>query len=211
MRGAPVDASELAPDAAVATVGALTGPALETRAAGAGAPPEADAEEGVPAGMVAVDGDVVGCGHEASALPSSAACTPQSVTGAVPPVPGLPGLPVEVEVEPVPVQVPSAVPSRAAEIEQAETGAKTGTDPAPDVGDTWVGSHELLAVPSTATTTLQAFTGMTPSTGALWLPSVVGRSLLSGNPASGMHMPLDEPSASTTAPQAVTGTNTSAA
>ena len=81
MRGAPVDASELAPDAAVATVGALTGPALETRAAGAGAPSEADADEGVAAGIVAVDGDVVGCGHEASALPSSAACTPQIVTG----------------------------------------------------------------------------------------------------------------------------------
>ena len=96
-------------------------------------------------------------------------------------------------------------------IAQADTGAKTGTDPAPVVVDTWVGSHELLAVPSTATTTLQAFTGTTPSTGALWLASLVGRSLVSGNPASGMHMPLDEPSASTTAPQAVTGTNTSAA
>jgi hypothetical protein len=167
MRGAPVDASELAPDAAVATVGALAGPTLETRAAGAGAPPEADDDEGVPAGIVAVDGDVVGSGHEASALPSRAACTPQIVTGTVPPVPGLPGLPVDVEVEPVPVQVPSAVPSRAAEIAQAETGAKTGMDPDPEVVDTWVGSHELLAVPSTATTTLQAFTGMTPSTGAL--------------------------------------------
>ena len=122
-----------------------------------------------------MEGDVVGCGHEASALPSRAACTPQSVTGTVPPVPGLPGLPVDVEVEPVPVQVPSAVPSRAAEIAQAETGAKTGTDPAPVVVDTWVGSHELLAVPSTATTTLQAFTGMTPSTGALWLASAGGQ------------------------------------
>ena len=161
--------------------------------------------------MVAVDGDVVGCGHEASALPWRAACTPHSVTGTVPPVPGLPGLPVDVEAEPGPVQVPSAVPSRAAESAQAETGAKTGTDPDPVVVDTWVGSHELLAVPSTATTTLHAFTGRTPSTGALWLPSLVGRSFVSGNPASGMHMPLDEPSASTTAPHAVTGTKTSAA
>ena len=66
-------------------------------------------------------------------------------------------------------------------------------------------------MPSTATTTLHALTGMTPSTGALWLPSLVGRSLTSGNPASGMHMPLAEPSASTTTPQAVTGTKASAA
>ena len=63
---------------------------------------------------------------------------------------------------------------------------------------------------STATTTLHAFTGMTPSTGALWLPSVVGRSLTIGKPVSGMHMPLAEPSTATIAPQAVTGAATSA-
>lgn len=209
--GAPVEASELAPAAAVATAGALIGPESATRAAGAGVTPGAEAEEGLPTGTVAAEGDVVGCGHEASALPSNAACTPQIVTRTVPPAPGLPGLPVDVEVEPVRVHVPSAVPSRAAETAQAETGAYSGTDPGVVDVETCEGSHELLAVPSTATTTLHAFIGITPSTGALWLPSLVGRSLVSGNPASGIHMPLDEPSTSTTAPQAVTGTKTSAA
>ena len=209
--GAPVEASEPAPDAAAATDGALTGPESATRAARAGVAPDAEAEEGVPVGTVAVEGDVVGCGHEASAWPSNAACTPQIVTGTVPPVPGLPGLPVDVEVELVPVHVPAAVPSRAAVTAQAVTGANTGTDPGVVAVETCEGSHELLAVPSTATTTLHAFTGMTPSTGALWLASVVGRPLVSGNPAAGMHMPLDEPSTSTTAPQAVTGTKMSAA
>ena len=55
------------------------------------------------------------------------------------------------------------------------------------------GSHELLVVPATATTTLQALTGMMPSTGALWLTSSVGRSLTRGKPASGMHMPVAAP------------------
>ena len=110
----------------------------------------------------------------------------------------------------MPVQVLAASPSRAAETEQTVTGAKSGTDPVVEV-ESWAGSHELLAVPSTATTTLHVFTGITPSTGALWFPSVVGRSFTSGNPASGMHIPLAVPSTSTTAPQAVTGTKTSAA
>lgn len=135
-RGAPVEASELEPDAAVARVGALTGPESEASAAGAGAPPDPADEEGVSAGTVAVDGDVVGCGHEASALPSRDACTPHSVTGTVAPVPGLAGLRVDVEGEPLPVQVPSAVPSSAAEMAQTETGAKTGADPSPVVVET---------------------------------------------------------------------------
>ena len=162
--GAPVEASDEAADgAAVATVGVFSAPRLvETN--DAGVLPEDDREmAAVPLG-VAVEGDVTGCGHEESALPSRAACTPQSVTGTVAPVPGVP---VGVEVELVPVQVPPALPSRAAETAQAETGAKTGTDPVGVVVETWEGSHELLAEPSIATTTLHAFTGMTPLTGAL--------------------------------------------
>lgn len=161
--GAPVEANdEAADEAAVATVGVFPAPGVaETNETGV--LPEADAEVAAPLG-VAVEGDVTGCGHEESALPSRAACTPQSVTGTVAPVPGVP---VGVEVELVPVQVPPALPSRAAETPQAETGAKTGTDPVGVVVETWEGSHELLAEPSIATTTLHAFTGMTPSTGAL--------------------------------------------
>src|SRR6202042_1086863 len=114
------------------------------------------------------------------------------------------------EVEPVPSHVALEPPSSAAVTAHSVTGAKIGAEPAV-AAPTCEGSHELLAVPSTATTTLQAFTGTTPSTGALWLASFVGRSLTSGYPASGMHIPLAEPSTSTTAPQAVTGTKTSAA
>src|SRR5580698_5066272 len=135
---------------------------------------------------------------------------PQMVTGAVAPVPGLPALPIGAEVEPTPSHVPLESPSRAAVTAQSVTGAKTGAEPVV-VAPTWDGSHELLAVPSTATTTLHAFTGTTLSTGALWLALLVGRSLTSGYPASGMHIPLAEPSTSTTPPQAVTGTKTSAA
>ena len=129
---------------------------------------------------------------------------PQNVSGTVAPLPGLVGVPIGAPVEPLPTQVPLASPLRDAATAQTVTGAKTGADPVAVVS-VWDGSHELFAVPATATTTLHAFTGMTPSTGALWLPSLVGRSLTSGNPASGMHMPLAEPSTSTTAPQAVTG------
>ena len=135
---------------------------------------------------------------------------PQMVTGAVAPVPGLPAVPIGVEVEPAPSHVPLESPSRAAVTAQSVTGAKTGAAPVVVV-PTWEGSHELLAVPSTATTTLHAFTGTTASAGALWLASLVGRSLARGKPASGMHIPSAEPSTSTTAPQAVTGTKTSAA
>jgi hypothetical protein len=135
---------------------------------------------------------------------------PQSVTGAVAPVPGSPAVPIGAEPEPAPSQAPFEVPSSAAVTAQTVTGAKTDAGPAVAV-PTWVGSHELLAVPSTATTTLHALTGTTPSTGALWLASLVGRSLVNGNPASGMHIPLAEPSTATTAPHAVTGTNRLAA
>src|ERR1700761_8115860 len=104
---------------------------------------------------------------------------PHSVTGTVPPVPGVPGDPVEVVVDPAPVQVPSALPSSAADTAQAETRTNTGTSP-DDVAVADDGSHVLLALPSTATTTLHALTGTTPSTGALWLTSLVGRSFVSG-------------------------------
>ena len=84
----------------------------------------------------------------------------------LPGVPEVPGVPPATEVEPVPSHVPLELPSRAAETAHRVTGAKTGA--APDVVlPTWEGSHELFAVPSTATTTLHAFTGATPSTGAL--------------------------------------------
>jgi len=109
---------------------------------------------------------------------------PQIVTGAVAPVPGLPGVPIGVELDSAPSHVPVESPSSAAATAQTVTGADTGAEPVAAV-PTWEGSHELLAVPSTATTTLHALTGMTPSTGALWLPSLVGRSLTSGNPGVG--------------------------
>ena len=133
--------------------------------------------------MGACSGGITSCAYAAWAA---------VVTGTVPPVPPvLPEPLVDVDVEPVPEHVPSAVPSRAAETAQAVTGANTGTEPDLVDVETCEGSHELLAVPSTATTTLHAFTGMTLSaTGAVWLASLVGRSLASGEPASGMHMPL---------------------
>src|ERR1700677_2018516 len=126
------------------------------------------------------------------------------VTGAVAPLPGLPAPPIGVEVEPAPSHIPLESPSSAAVTAQIVKGARPGADP-DVVVTTWEASHELLAVPSTATTTLHAFTGTTPSAGALWLALLVGRSLTSGYPASGMHIPLAEPSTSTTAPQAGTG------
>lgn len=100
------------PEAAVATVGVLTGPGLATRLTGTGAPPDEAEDDGIPVPEVGevVDGDVTGCGHEASALPCRAACTPHRVTGTVAPVPVLPGVPTEVVLDPVPVQVPSEVP-----------------------------------------------------------------------------------------------------
>jgi hypothetical protein len=78
-KGAPVEAKDEALDAAVATVGAPserfdTGDGVDTSDAGIGVTPEAD-DAGVPAAGVepTVDAAVVGCGHEASALPLSAA------------------------------------------------------------------------------------------------------------------------------------------
>jgi hypothetical protein len=71
--GAPVEARDEELEAAVATVGVLSGEGLETNAAGTGVAPDGD-EAGVPAADVgvAVDAAVVGCGHDASALPLSA-------------------------------------------------------------------------------------------------------------------------------------------
>ena len=134
---------------------------------------------------------------------------PQTVTGAVAPVPGLPALPIGAELDPVPVQVALEEPSRAAVMAQSVTGAKTGAEPV-GVDPTCEGSHELLAEPSTATTTLHAFTGTTPSTGALWLWSLVGRSSESAASLAGWHDPAAEPSTATTTPHAVTGTSASA-
>ena len=190
----------------------LTGPESGTSAAGAEDPSDVALGEGVAAVTMAEDGDLVGCGHEASALPSRAACTPQSVTGTVAPVPGLPGLPGGRR---------GRARSRAGTVGGAVKGQpkwrrrrperRPGWTLSPSSSQTWVGSHELLALPSTATRMLQAFTGITPCTGALWLASRWADHAVSGNPASGMHMPLDEPSTSTIAPHAVTGTKTSAA
>jgi hypothetical protein len=62
-------------EAAVATVGVLNGEGLETNDAGIGvAADDDDDDAGVPATElgVTVDAAVVGCGHEASALPLSA-------------------------------------------------------------------------------------------------------------------------------------------
>ena len=89
------------------------------------------------------------------------------------------------------------------------TGTLTGTEPVGVVARC-VGSHELLAAPATATTTLQALTGITPSMGALWLTVSVGRSFTSGNPVSGMHVPFAVPSTSATTLQTVAGAKTSA-
>ena len=135
---------------------------------------------------------------------------PQKVNGMVAPLPERSTCRSGAAVDPLPTHEPLASPFREAATAHTVKGAVTGAAPVAVVS-VWEGSHELLAVPATATTTLQAFTGMTPSTGALWLPSLVGRSLTRGNPASGMHMPLAEPSTATTAPQAVTGADTSAA
>ena len=60
-------------EAAVATVGVLNGEGFETNDAGIGVAADDD-DAGVPAAEVGVtvDAAVVGCGHEASALPLSA-------------------------------------------------------------------------------------------------------------------------------------------
>ena len=71
--GAPVEARDEALEAAVATVGAVSGGELDANDAGIGVPVDDD-DAGVPASEVGVtvDAAVVGCGHEASALPLSA-------------------------------------------------------------------------------------------------------------------------------------------
>ena len=72
--GAPVEARDELLEAAVATVGMLSGEGLETSDAGIGTPADED-DAGVPTAEVGVtvDAAVVGCGHEASAPPLSAA------------------------------------------------------------------------------------------------------------------------------------------
>jgi hypothetical protein len=67
-----VEARDEVLEPAVATVGVLSGEGLETNDAGIGV--AADDDAGVPAAEVGVtvDAAVVGCGHEASALPLSA-------------------------------------------------------------------------------------------------------------------------------------------
>ena len=71
--GAPVEASDEALDASVATVGGLSDDGFETNDAGVGVAPEADdAGDAPPEGAPTVDAAVVGCGHDESALPLSA-------------------------------------------------------------------------------------------------------------------------------------------
>jgi hypothetical protein len=203
MSAAPVDASDEGDVTGAAVAAVVAAGVVEANVAGT-VPP---ADEPV------VDGEVTGppgIGHEASADPPSAVSIPQIVTGSVTPVPGLPGLPIGRLVEPVPVHVPSAVPFRAPVTAHTVTGAFTGADPVALVA-TCVGSHEFEAVPSTATTRLQALTGNTPSTGALWLTLSLGRSFTSVAEPSGMQLAVAVPSTSATAPQAVTGAKTSAA
>ncbi len=208
--GAPVDAKDELPDAAVATVGGVV--PVDARTAGTGGAPATVVEpvlpaDGVCGGVVAAG--VVCCAHDASALPLSAASMPQKVTGMVAPVPGVVDVPIGAAVDPLPTHDALASPFNEAATAHTVSGAVIGASPVAVVS-VCAGSQELFAVPATATTTLQALTGITPSTGALWVPSLVGRSLLSGKAASGMHMPLAEPSTATTAPQAVTGADTSA-
>ena len=70
--GAPVEARDEALEAAVATVGVVGGEGLETNDAGIGGVADED-DAGVPADVgVTVDAAVVGCGHDASALPLNA-------------------------------------------------------------------------------------------------------------------------------------------
>jgi len=192
---------------------ALTRPAAPaTGTAGVGVAEDRDTgtlvggDDGLVEGGVV---EVVGCGHNALAVPPRAASMPQIVIGIVTPVPGVPGVPIEMPVVPAPVHTPDALPSSAAVTEQTVTGTLTGTEPVGVVAGC-VGSHELLAVPATATTTLQALTGITPSMGALLLTVSVGRSFTSGNPVSDMHMPFAVPSTSAMTPQTVAGTKRSA-
>jgi hypothetical protein len=71
--GAPVEARDEALEAAVATVGVLSGEGLETNDAGIGVAADEDDAGGPAADKgVTVDAAVVGCGHDASALPLNA-------------------------------------------------------------------------------------------------------------------------------------------
>lgn len=206
--GAPVEASGVVPEEvdAVAGVGVVEASVAGTTVAVEGDVPEPEPE---PAPEPEPEGDVVGSGHAEFAVPPSAASTPQMVTGTDPPVPGPPGVPIGTLVDPAPVHVPLALPSRAAVTAQIVTGTLPVTDPVGVVAR-WDGSQELLADPDTATTTLHTLIGMTPSIGALCVTSLVGRSLTSGNPASGMHIPVAAPWTSTITPQTVAGAKTSA-
>src|SRR5580700_9427080 len=193
--GAPVKAS--GPDDAAAAVLAAVGVTAAAVVAGA-------VVGGEVAGVELGDVLTVGCGQEAMDVPPRATSMPQMVIGIVTPVPGLPGVPIGPTCVPAPVQVPLALPSTAAVTAHTVTGTLTGTLPV-GVVFRWVGSHWLLAVPSTATTMEHALIGSTPSMGALWLTSLVGRSLTSGKPSTGMHMPLALPSTTAITPHAVIG------
>jgi hypothetical protein len=202
---APVEARDDGDVTGAVVAAAVAAGVVEASVAGIVAPPAADDP--------VVDGDVTGppgTGHDASADPPNAASMPQIVTGSVAPVPGLPGVPIGRLVEPVPVQVPLAVPFRAPVTAHTVTGAFTGADPVAVVA-TCAGSHEFDAVPSTATTMLQALTGSTPSTGALWDALSLGRSLTNVAELSGMQLPVADPSTAASTPHTVTGANTSAA
>jgi hypothetical protein len=73
-RAAPVEARDEMLEAAVATVGVFSGEGVEANDAGIGVAADED-DAGVPTAEVGVtvDAAVVGCGHEASAPPLSAA------------------------------------------------------------------------------------------------------------------------------------------
>ena len=121
--GAPVDASEVTPDDVAVSVAAAGGGLVEARVSGT------DVGEDVETPVAGGDPDTVGCGHEASVPPPRAASIPQTVTGTVTPVPGVPGVPIGMEVEPVPVHVPPELPSSAAVMAQTVTGVLTGPSP----------------------------------------------------------------------------------
>jgi hypothetical protein len=162
------------------------GPEAETSLTGTGTGVEPPGLVG-PVGLLDPVG-VLTLGHEALAVPLSAPSIPQTVTGIVTPEPPPPPVPMGVPVLPLPVQTVVAFPSMAAATEQTVTGAVTGSVPV-WAALTWLGSHEFEPVPSTATTTLHALTGKTPSMGADWVSELVGTPSTSGVSLAGMHLP----------------------
>ena len=107
--GAPVVARAPLPgpeDVATGTAGVGDAEAKDTGTLAGG-------DEGLVEGVVV---EVVGCGHNALAVPPRAASMPQIVIGIVTPVPGVPGAPIGMPVVPAPVHAPTrgrrAPPSR---------------------------------------------------------------------------------------------------